>query len=120
MSGANVPRPGNSVLLRRLWPLAVLAGIVVVIALAVSFAPPGLQRRIVQGLISLIAVVGLYVFVGNSGILSFGHDDFIATGAYVSARLTMKVTPKSVFLPDLPAIVAHAEWPAFGGALAGS
>jgi branched-chain amino acid transport system permease protein len=119
MSGANVPRPGNSVLLRRLWPLVVLAGIVVVIALAASFAPPVLQRRTVQGLISLIAVVGLYVFVGNSGILSFGNVAFMATGAYVSALLTMKVTAKSVFLPDLPAIVAHAEWPAFGGALAG-
>src|ERR1700677_2446941 len=119
MSGANVPRPGSSVLLRRLWPLVVLAGIVVVIALAASFAPPVLQRRTIQGLISLIAVVGLYVFVGNSGILSFGNVAFMATGAYVSALLTMKSAAKPVFLPDLPQIIAAAEWPALPGALAG-
>ena len=37
-------------------------------AVAASFAPAVLQRRTTQGLINLIAVVGLYVFVGNSGV----------------------------------------------------
>jgi branched-chain amino acid transport system permease protein len=70
-------------------------------------------------LINLIAVVGLYVFVGNSGVLSFGNVAFMAIGAYVSALLTMKPAAKSVFLPDLPAAIAHAEWPTLPGALAG-
>ena len=48
-------------------------------------------------------MVGLYVFVGNSGVLSFGNVAFMAVGAYVSALLTMKAAAKSVFLPDLPA-----------------
>ena len=86
---------------------------------AASFAPAVLQRRTTQGLINLIAVVGLYVFVGNSGVLSFGNVAFMAIGAYVSALLTMKPTAKSVFLPDLPAVIAHAEWPTLPGALAG-
>ncbi len=106
-------------MLPRLWPLAVLIVVVAVIALAASFAPAVLQRRATQGLIDLIAVVGLYVFAGNSGVLSFGNVAFMAVGAYVSALLTMKPGPKSVFLPDLPAIIAHAEWPNFAGALAG-
>jgi branched-chain amino acid transport system permease protein len=66
-----------------------------------------------------VAVVGLYVFVGNSGVLSFGNVAFMAMGAYVSALLTMKPAAKSVFLPDLPAVIAHAEWPTLPGALAG-
>ena len=77
------------------------------------------QRRITQGLINLVAVVGLYVFVGNSGVLSFGNVAFMAIGAYVSALLTMPAAAKGVFLPDLPAFLAAAEWPAIGGALAG-
>ena len=74
------------------------------IALVASFAPIVLQRRATQALINLVAVVGLYVFVGNSGVLSFGNVAFMAVGAYVSALLTMKAAAKSVFLPDLPAL----------------
>ena len=106
-------------ILQRLWPVLALAAVIAAIAVAASFAPAVLQRRTTQGLINLIAVVGLYVFVGNSGVLSFGNVAFMAIGAYVSALLTMKPTAKSVFLPDLPAMIAHAEWPTLPGALAG-
>ncbi len=116
MAAANVRALG---MLQRAWPLIVLAAIVIAIALCASFAPAVLQRRTTQGLINLIAVVGLYVFVGNSGVLSFGNVAFMEVGAYVSALLTMKATAKSVFLPDLPAIIAHAEWPTLPGAVAG-
>jgi branched-chain amino acid transport system permease protein len=114
-----VARPQWWSWLPRLWPLVALIAIVVVIALAASFAPAVLQRRTTQGLINLIAVVGLYVFVGNSGVLSFGNVAFMAVGAYVSALLTMKAAAKSVFLPDLPVVIAHAQWPSLPGALAG-
>jgi branched-chain amino acid transport system permease protein len=110
---------GATAILRRLWPLVALAAIITVIAVAASFAPAVLQRRTTQGLINLIAVVGLYVFVGNSGVLSFGNVAFMAVAAYVSALLTMKPAAKSVFLPELPAAIAQAEWPALLGALAG-
>jgi branched-chain amino acid transport system permease protein len=119
MSGAVRGSARAAEMLPRLWPLVALAAVIVVIALAASFAPAVLQRRTTQALINLIAVVGLYAFVGNSGILSFGNVAFMAVGAYVSALLTMKPAAKSVFLPDLPAIIAHAEWPTLPGALAG-
>ena len=106
-------------MLPRLWPLAALIVMIAVIAFAASFSPAVLQRRATQGLIDLIAVVGLYVFAGNSGVLSFGNVAFMAVGAYVSALLTMKPAAKSVFLPDLPALIASAEWSSLPGALAG-
>jgi branched-chain amino acid transport system permease protein len=103
----------------RVVPLVILIAIVLALAGAAEFAPTVVQRRITQGLINLVAVVGLYVFVGNSGVLSFGNVAFMAIGAYVSALLTMPAAAKGVFLPDLPAFLAAAEWPAIGGALAG-
>jgi branched-chain amino acid transport system permease protein len=111
-------RPIRTVLARA-WPLVGLTGALLLITFTMSFTPAVLQRRATEGLIDLIAVVGLYVFVGNSGVLSFGNVAFMAIGAYVSALLTMQPTAKSVFLPDLPVFLARAEWPPFPGALAG-
>jgi branched-chain amino acid transport system permease protein len=105
--------------LRRLWPLVALVAILLMIALIASLAPDVLQRRATQGLVNLVAVVGLYVFVGNSGVLSFGNVAFMAVGAYVSALLTMRPAAKTVFLPDLPAFIAGAQWPVLPGAIAG-
>jgi branched-chain amino acid transport system permease protein len=99
--------------------LIALLAIVVAIAAIASFAPEVLQRRATQGLIGLVAVVGLYIFVGNSGVLAFGNVAFMAVGAYVSALLTMNPATKSVFVPDLPGALAAVEWPTFVGALAG-
>jgi branched-chain amino acid transport system permease protein len=109
----------NYGILPRLWPLVALLLIILVIGVGMSFAPAVLQRRATQGLINLVAVVGLYVFVGNSGVLSFGNVAFMAIGAYVSALVTMKSAAKAVFLPELPSVIAHAEWPSLPGALAG-
>src|ERR1700742_4484184 len=106
-------------ILPRLWQLLALLAIVALIAVGMSFAPAVLQRRATQGLINLVAVVGLYVFVGNSGVLSFGNVAFMAVGAYVSALVTMKPAAKTVFLPDLPPFIAQAEWASLPGALAG-
>ncbi len=103
----------------RLLPLVILIVIVLAMAGAAELAPTVVQRRITQGLINLVAVVGLYVFVGNSGVLSFGNVAFMAIGGYVSALLTMPVAAKGVFLPDLPAFLAVAQWPVLAGALAG-
>jgi branched-chain amino acid transport system permease protein len=103
----------------RLAPLVILIAAVLIVVGAAERAPMIVQRRITEGLIDLIAVVGLYVFVGNSGVLSFGNVAFMAIGAYVSALLTMPAAAKSVFLPDLPLFLAQAQWPEMGGALAG-
>ena len=103
----------------RVAPLILLAALVILVASAAAFAPIILQRRVTQALIMLVAVVGLYVFAGNSGVFSFGNVGFMAIAAYVSALLTMTPGQKSVFLPDLPHLLAEQHWPASMGALAG-
>lgn len=93
---------------RRGAPLAIpilLAGFIVLLA---SAGPASLQRTVTTMLVNLVLVVGLYVFVGNSGVLSFGHIGFMAIGAYAGAILTIPLRTKEVMLPHLPGFLAHA------------
>ena len=59
--------------------------------------------------INLIVVVGLYTFVGVSGVFSFGHAAFMAIGAYTSAILVIPPETKKFVLPDLPGFLASAH-----------
>jgi branched-chain amino acid transport system permease protein len=54
-----------------------------------------------------VIVVGLYVFVGNSGVLSFGHISFVAVGAYGAGLMTVPADVKPNVLPDLFPFIAH-------------
>ncbi len=54
-------------------------------------------------------VVALQVFVGNSGIVSFGHVAFFGTGAYVAALASIPAPIKAVQLPSLPAALRDFE-----------
>ncbi|NOZ33634.1 MAG: branched-chain amino acid ABC transporter ATP-binding protein/permease [Alphaproteobacteria bacterium] len=60
-------------------------------------------------LISLIAVTGMGIYSGNSGILSFGHLSFMAIGAYAASLLTVPARMKSATLPNLPDWLAATE-----------
>ena len=72
---------------------------------AVEIADDRLFQRIATILcISLILVLGLQVFMGNSGILSFAHIGFMGVGAYVSGVLSMPARMKGMALPELYAI----------------
>ena len=57
----------------------------------------------------MVLVVGLYVFVGNSGVLSFGQMSFMSIGAYTTALITIPLIQKNFLLPDLPSFLANAE-----------
>jgi branched-chain amino acid transport system permease protein len=58
-----------------------------------------------------MVVVGLYVFIGNSGLLSFGHISFMCLGAYMTAWLTIPPVMKSITLKGLPAWLLHTQLP---------
>ncbi|HZV75597.1 MAG TPA: branched-chain amino acid ABC transporter permease [Conexibacter sp.] len=74
---------------RRLWPLVSLLLLVSLTTLVLAGGSPSLQRVLLTGLVDLVLVVGLYCFVGQSGIISFGHAAFMAAGAYTMALLTI-------------------------------
>jgi len=70
-------------------------------------------------LINLILVLGLQIFTGNSGILSFAHIGFMGVGAYTTAVLTMPAQMKSMALPDLYLVLKSVEIDPILGILAG-
>jgi branched-chain amino acid transport system permease protein len=95
----SVTRPS---LTRRYWPLLALCLAVTAIVAIASFGSDQLQVTITEMLIRLIAVIGLYVFIGNSGILSFGHIGFMCIGAYAAAWATVDPNWKQMMLTGLP------------------
>jgi len=60
-------------------------------------------------LVSVVMVVGLQTFVGNTGLLSFGHMTFVGLGAYIAALLMIPPAVKAMVTPGLPPLVAGAE-----------
>lgn len=87
-------------------------GLIVPLAAVVallSLGGPAVHSMGTGALISMVMVVGLYTYWGNSGVLSFGHIGFVAIGAYVSALLTIPVANRAFVLPDLPAFLKNAE-----------
>lgn len=61
-----------------------------------------LLQRLTTGLILMVAVVGLQVFTGNSGVISFSTVAFVMIAAYTSALLTIPVEQKPSLFPDMP------------------
>jgi branched-chain amino acid transport system permease protein len=95
--------------LRSSWPLVSLAVPLLLLVSLVGSASPDLKEAATTAVINLVLVVGLYIFVGNSGILSFGHISFMAVGAYACALLTIPVATKTLMLEDVPGFLKAAE-----------
>jgi branched-chain amino acid transport system permease protein len=52
--------------------------------------------------------MALYVFVGNSGVISFGHISFVALGAFIGGVMTVPKESKQFVLPGLfPVLSEH-------------
>jgi branched-chain amino acid transport system permease protein len=101
--------------LTMVWPVASLvAGLAVLVGL-LGGASPAVVAYLVQGLVMVITCVGLYVFVGNSGVLSLGHAAFMGVGAYVGGIASISLVQRNVLLPSLPGFARHTVlslWPA--------
>lgn len=98
-------------ILARTWTTPVLLiailAVLQVAALAVGSGP--FNQTIIEIFIRVVLVVGLYVFIGNSGVISFGHIGFTCLGAYMTAWLTMLPAIKKSKLKGLPDIILNAK-----------
>jgi branched-chain amino acid transport system ATP-binding protein/branched-chain amino acid transport system permease protein len=70
---------------------------------------PSFQSTVTLVLCDLIIVLGLQVFVGNSGVYSFGQLGFATSGAYVAAFLTLPAAFILLQTPGLPHFIADAQ-----------
>jgi branched-chain amino acid transport system permease protein len=50
-------------------------------------------------------VIAIYVFVGNSGVLSFGHIGFFLVGAYAAGELSIPEETKASILPSVFSVI---------------
>ncbi|HEX2153832.1 MAG TPA: ATP-binding cassette domain-containing protein [Acidimicrobiia bacterium] len=76
---------------------------------AAALGTSSTETLVTQMLINAIVVIGLQVFIGNTGILSFGHPAFGAYAGYVVALLTMPMSRKLLQIPDAPLGLAEVE-----------
>jgi branched-chain amino acid transport system permease protein len=67
------------------------------------------QLEFENALIMAAVVVALYVFVGNSGVISFGHVSFVAAGAYLAGLTSIDPKTKAFTVPGLFPTLRHAH-----------
>ena len=75
--------------------------LVVAAALLGTAVSASTETYFLNALVNVTIVVALYVFVGNSGVLSFGHVSFVAVGAWAAGVLTVPVAEKPAVMPSL-------------------
>jgi branched-chain amino acid transport system permease protein len=82
-----------------------LVGVTVAIGLSGSAS---FQASVTLILCDLIVVCGMQVFIGNSGVYSFGQVAFAAVGAYLAALLVVPAAFAALQAPSLPRLVVEA------------
>ena len=84
-------------LVQLLGPVA----LVVVAALLGTLVSRSTEIYFINALVAVVVVVALYVFVGNSGVLSFGHVSFVAVGAWAAGVLSVPIDEKPAIMQYL-------------------
>jgi len=82
----------------------VLVAVAALLGTLVSFST---QTYFTDTLVKVAIVIALYVFIGNSGVLSFGHVAFVALGAWAAGVLTVPVSEKPATMPNLAHFLLH-------------
>ena len=88
----------------RLDALVELAGpllLVVAVGLFSTTVSPSNEVYFLNALVSVAIVVAIYVFIGISGVLSFGQISFVAVGAFASGVMTVPLESKKGVLTTL-------------------
>jgi branched-chain amino acid transport system permease protein len=86
---------------RALLSLAGPIALVFAAALLGSTVTRATEIYFINALVAVSMVVALYVFVGNSGVLSFGHVSFVAAGAWAAGVLSVPEAEKPATMPYL-------------------
>lgn len=81
------------------------------------FAEPYQIRLAYAFFLNLIMVVALQIFMGNSGVISFGHVSFMGIASYTMAVLTIPAAMKLALIPTAPFGLAGVHLPFAAAAL---
>jgi branched-chain amino acid transport system permease protein len=93
---------------RSLALLQVVPPVALVIAAALfgTLVSTSTETYVITALVNVAIVVALYVFIGNSGVLSFGHISFVAVGAWAAGVLSIPIEEKPAIMPNLVGFLA--------------
>ncbi|WP_051328972.1 branched-chain amino acid ABC transporter permease [Geminicoccus roseus] len=91
--------------------LALLVGLTAITAVTAFLGGEDMSLTITEALIRLTVVVGLSIFIGNSGVVSFGHIGFMCIAAYVAAWATCNPMWKQLMLTGLPVFLQENQYP---------
>jgi branched-chain amino acid transport system permease protein len=81
--------------------LAVPVALVVAVGIGSTLVSRSNEIYFLNALVSVAIVVAIYVFIGNSGVLSFGQISFVAVGAFAAGVMTIPLESKTGVLPEL-------------------
>jgi branched-chain amino acid transport system permease protein len=84
------------------YRLLAVAVFVIAATIVLGTGPDAIASDAAAGLIDLAIVIGLYIFIGNSGILSFGHISFVAVGAYTAGIVSIPLAARPFALNTVP------------------
>lgn len=110
---ANPRKPARFSLARStvITPVLLSLLILAIAVLTVMTGSRPFNQAMIDIMVRVVLVVGLYIFIGNSGVLSFGHIGFTCLGAYAAAWLTINPIMKKSSLPGLPDFLLEARLP---------
>jgi branched-chain amino acid transport system permease protein len=92
---------------RSLSVLVAPVALIVIVALVGSATSVATQQYFISAEVAATIVIGLYIFVGNSGVFSFGTISFTALGAFAAGEMTIPTQPKHFVLPGLWSFIAN-------------
>lgn len=75
--------------------------LLVAVGIVGSLTSAGTEGDFTTALVSATIVIALYVFIGNSGVISFGHISFVAVGAFSAGLMTIPSEVKPTVMPNL-------------------
>lgn len=91
------------------WQLVGPSLVVMGVAIAGTFTSNAIQLQFRSVLVTVAIVVSLHVFIGNSGVISFGHISFVAVGAFAAGISTAPADVKPGTFPDMLPFLANLE-----------
>lgn len=104
--------------MRKIWSLLSLSLLIFVIVFCAWLVGDDLLlRTVTEALIRIVVVVGIYIFMGNSGVITFGSISFMCIGAYASAWQTCCPTMKPISMTGLPDILRLHTYPTLPAAI---
>jgi branched-chain amino acid transport system permease protein len=83
--------------------------LIALVAVVGSFTSADIELQFRSAIVTAAMVIAIYVFVGNSGVLSFGHVSFVALGGFAAGLVSVPEALKRSVSPELADFIASAQ-----------